>query len=164
MASGVRLLLKHEELGCHQCGFQRQLHGIVKAGAALGRFAEDMQQWLEFLVRNGSSPGFEQEGTQDQFRSFFTGKIRTGEDFEPALLERGLGKDFGERRIGPGQIFLNEQRRQDERVRVVLETFTARTVGGKVVARADGHAQQIMQGIVVFMTGEPTNLALSRIA
>ncbi len=136
--------------------FQGESNARVEGIAVLFGRIDETEEASDLVVADGPAPGAFGEGLE-YFAgavAVFPGAVRHGDEdaFAGLVGFPGGVDDF----FGGGEVLFHEDRRHGEHVADVVEAV-ADVVGGEVVGRVEGDADEVADGVVVFGAVEPAN-------
>ncbi len=138
-----------EEVRRRQHRFEGELNARVEGVAVLFGRIDETEQASDLVVADGPAPGAFGEGLEDFAGAVavFPGTVRHGDEdaFTRLVGLPGRVDDF----FGGGEVLFHEDRRHGEHVADVVEAV-ADVVGGEVVGRVEGDADEVADGVVVF--------------
>ena len=140
---------------------QQRLEGGAKGffvgGAGGELLAEEGEQRREVLVGDAAAEGERGVGEQDAARGFFRGQLVAGlGDDDPGEVLRVV-VDRVDDFLRGREVFLHQRRLDEHRVADVVEAFATGAVGGEIAAGQEIDAEEVADGVVVFVAVEPAD-------
>ena len=155
----ARHLDAEKEIRRDQHPAQGVAHGVVEALAARVGLGEKFEQQLDLRGLDGPA-----EGAGDKARDVRPRRVGLCQHGAGAHGDEALGFRRGEQLRGDGEIFFHEHRRGEERRGVVVEAAAAAAVGRELVGGMRVEAEQVADGVVVFLFAQPVEHGLAGIA
>ena len=143
-----------EKAGIDEEGGEGCAEGLLEVFARLLGLGEGVEEGSEVLFTDAAAVG--EGGVVGE--DFFGGGggivfgIRCRED--DFAFEGGIGVDSGDDFLGSGEVFLEEGWRGEEGIGHVVEAFAAGAIDREVFGGVEGDAEEISDGVVVFVTVE----------